>query len=74
MKESTDSRLTTGSGGRWSWAAMQGWEGCREHRRMSRCVEEDAHSTSQNMDKHLKLETSVPKSKFSYFINLLNLE
>ena len=41
MKESTDSRLTTGSGGRWSWAAMQGWEGCREHRRMSRCVEED---------------------------------
>ena len=36
-----DSRLTTGLGGRWSQAVMQGWEGCREHRGMSRCVWED---------------------------------
>lgn len=41
MKESADSRLTAGSGGRWSWAVMQGWEGCRDYRRMSRCVGED---------------------------------
>lgn len=41
MKESADSRLTAGLGGRWSWAVMQGWEGCRDYRRMSRCVGED---------------------------------